>query len=132
MSYTSSSKEKEAIISTELTTSNVIETGENSIKDKTTPSSGYTFEPMSLDSETESFLYGTWQVEKLLCFGNSYNDASEFPTGQKVIGDEIIIEKDLFSSQGLKNYDVYQDLTRDPRYEINLICYDSDSFYRIF
>ena len=40
--------------------------------------------------------------------------------------------QDLFSSQGLKNYDVYQDLTRDPRYEINLICYDSDSFYRIF
>lgn len=38
---------------------------------------------INLDSETEKSFYGTWKVEKLLGFGNSYNDASEYPTGQK-------------------------------------------------
>ncbi|MEO2256229.1 MULTISPECIES: hypothetical protein [Paenibacillus] len=59
-------------------------------------------ESKSLDSETEKYFYGTWNVEKLLGFANSYNDASEYPTGQKFIGDEIIIKKDLFSSKGIK------------------------------
>ncbi|MEK4472286.1 hypothetical protein NSQ91_03550 [Paenibacillus sp. FSL R7-0048] len=31
-----------------------------------------------LDSETEKFFYGTWKVENLLGFANSYNDASEY------------------------------------------------------
>ena len=87
---------------------------------------------IDLDSETEIFLYGTWQVEKLLGFANSYNDASEHPNGQKVIGDKIIIKEDLFSSMELENYDVYQYLTRDPLYDISTICYNSDSFYRLF
>lgn len=59
-------------------------------------------ESMNLDSETEKNFYGTWKVEKLLGFANSYNDASEYPTGQKFIGDEIIIKKDFFSSKDLK------------------------------
>lgn len=87
---------------------------------------------LNLDSETENFLYGTWQVEKLLGFANSYNEASEYPTGQNIIGDEIIIEKDFFSSNGLKNYSTKQYITRDPLYEIDTICYNSDSFYRLF
>lgn len=49
-----------------------------------------------MDSETEKYFYGTWKVEKLLGFANSYNDASEYPTGQKFIGDEIIIKKTFF------------------------------------
>lgn len=61
-----------------------------------------------LDHDTEQLFYGTWKVEKLLGFADSYNDASEYPTGQKVIGDEIMINKDFFSSKGFKNYSVYQ------------------------
>ncbi|WP_228745226.1 hypothetical protein [Paenibacillus sp. S150] len=56
-------------------------------------------ESINLDSEAEKYFYGTWRVEKLLGFANSYNDASEYPTGQKFIGDEIIIKKDSFSSK---------------------------------
>lgn len=87
---------------------------------------------MNLDSETEKFFYGTWKVEKLLGFANSYNDASEYPTGQKIIGDEIIIKKDFFSSKGLENYNVYQYELKNPLYDITAICYNSDSFYRLF
>ena len=89
-------------------------------------------ERISLDVETEKSFYGTWKVEKLLGFANSYNDASEYPTGQKVIGDEIIIKKDFFSSKGLKNYNVYQYELKNPLYNIIGICYNSDSFYRLF
>ncbi|NUU59955.1 hypothetical protein [Paenibacillus agri] len=85
-----------------------------------------------LDSETEKYFYGTWKVEKHLGFANSYNDASEYPTGQKFIGDEIIIKKDFFSSKGLKNYNNYQYELKNPLYEITATCYNSDSFYRLY
>lgn len=89
-------------------------------------------ENINLDSETEKYFYGTWKVEKLLGFANSYNDASEYPTGQKFIGDEIIIKKDFFSSKGLKNYKKYQHELKNPLYEITATCYNSDSFYRLY
>ncbi|MNP40995.1 hypothetical protein D3C76_1346710 [compost metagenome] len=89
-------------------------------------------ESINLNSETEKYFYGTWKVEKLLGFANSYNDASEYPTGQKFIGDEIIIKKDFFSSKGLKNYSVYQYELKKPLYEITATCYNSDSFYRLY
>ncbi|MBE5995117.1 MAG: hypothetical protein E7247_22340 [Paenibacillaceae bacterium] len=85
-----------------------------------------------MDSETEKFFYGTWKVEKLLGFANSYNDASEYPTGQKIIDDEIVINKDWFSSDGLKNYSDYQYKLKNPLYEITMICYNEDDFYRNF
>ncbi|MDO7906726.1 hypothetical protein Q5741_09855 [Paenibacillus sp. JX-17] len=62
-----------------------------------------TLERTSLDSETENYYYGTWKVEKLLGFANSYNDASEYPTGQKFIGDEIVIKRDFFHQKDSKN-----------------------------
>ncbi|HHY73638.1 MAG TPA: hypothetical protein GX497_10545 [Bacillus bacterium] len=89
-------------------------------------------ESINLDSETEKAFFGTWKVEKLLGFANSYNDASEYPTGQKVVGNEFIIKKDLFSSKGLKNYNDYQYELKNPLYSIESICYNTDSFYRSF
>lgn len=86
----------------------------------------------SLDSETEKSFYGTWKVEKLLGFANSYNDASEYPTGQQIIGDELIINEDFFSSKGLKNYSDYQHELKNPSYRLEFKCYNSDSFYRLF
>ncbi|WP_310604389.1 hypothetical protein [Anaerosporobacter sp.] len=87
---------------------------------------------LDLDSETEKFIYGTWKVEKLLGFANSWNDASEYPTGQKIIDDEIIINKDFFSSIGLENYEPYQYELQNPIYNITAICYNKDSFYRLY
>lgn len=75
-----------------------------------------------LDHDIEQFFYGTWKVEKLLGFADSYNDASEYPAGQKVIGDEIMISKDLFSSKGFKNYSVYQSELKNPLYHITEVC----------
>ncbi|RAI94372.1 hypothetical protein DET54_108172 [Paenibacillus pabuli] len=87
---------------------------------------------VKLDSETEKFIYGTWKVKKHLGFANSYNDASEYPTGQKFIGDEIVIEKDFFSSKGLKNYKKYQYELKNPLYQNIATCYNSTSFYRLY
>ncbi|NOU67793.1 hypothetical protein GC096_27590 [Paenibacillus sp. LMG 31461] len=89
-------------------------------------------EIINLDNETEKYFYGTWKVEKLLGFANSYNDASEYPTGQKFIGDEIIIKKDFFSSKGLKNYNIYQYELKNPLNKITAACDNSDSFYRLY
>ena len=85
-----------------------------------------------VDNETEKYLDGTWKVEKLLGFSKSHNDASEYPTGQKFIGDEIIIKKDLFSSKGLTKYKDYQYELKKPVYEITATCYNSDALYRFY
>ncbi|MEK4529871.1 hypothetical protein NST38_31180 [Paenibacillus sp. FSL H8-0104] len=87
---------------------------------------------VNLDSETEKFIYGTWKVKTHLGFANSYNDASEYPTGQKFIGDDLIIEKDFFSSKGLKNYKDYQYELKNPLYEITSACDNYDAFYRLY
>ncbi|MNW25392.1 hypothetical protein D3C74_21330 [compost metagenome] len=89
-------------------------------------------ERVNLDSETEKFIYGTWKVKKHLGFADSYNDASEYPTGQKFIGDDLIIKKDLFSSKGLKNYSDYQYELKNPLYEITSACDNADAFYRLY
>ncbi|MEK4529862.1 hypothetical protein NST38_31135 [Paenibacillus sp. FSL H8-0104] len=91
-----------------------------------------TVDRISLERETQEYFYGTWKVEKLLGFANSYNDASEYPTGQKFIGDEIIINKDFFSTKGLKNYSKYQYELKNPLYEVTTACDNSDSFYRLY
>jgi hypothetical protein len=97
------------------------------------PFTAYSFNGhMSLGHETEEFFFGTWRVERLLGFANSYNDASEYPDGQKIIGNIIEIEKERFSSMGLENYNVYQRIRTNPIYEINSIFYDSTEFYRSF
>lgn len=44
------------------------------------------------------------KLKNFLGFSNSYNEASEYPTGQKIVGDEIIIKEANFSSKGFKNY----------------------------
>jgi len=108
------------------------DTDEYSIPEDTSEYCTVGQERIKLDSETEKYFYGTWEVEKLLGFANSYNDASEYPTGQKFIGDEIIIKKDFFSSKGLKNYKDYQYELKNPFYEITATCYSSESFYRLY
>ena len=124
------------------TISTGVDTSQTNISSETKPEAdksiipNNTYEPfigrINLDSETENFFYGTWKVEKLLGFANSYNDASEYPMGQKVIGDEFIIKKDFFSSKGLENYNDYQHELKNPLYDITTICYNSESFYRVF
>lgn len=86
---------------------------------------------IDLDQETEKFIYGTWKVDKLLGFANSYNDASEYPTGQDIIGDELVIHKEFFSSKGLEGYEAYQYELTNPRYSISQRHYNGDSFYRV-
>jgi hypothetical protein len=94
-------------------------------------SSEYCAGRMEWDRETAEFFYGTWKVDKLLGFANSYNDASEYPTGQQVIGDEIMINEHVFSSKGLQQYDVYQYGLENPQYNIQNVCYNQDAFYRL-
>ena len=86
--------------------------------------------PFPLSVDTEKFLFGKWKVKKLLGFCNSWNDASEYPNGQDIIGDEIIIQANVFSSLGFKKYKVYQYKYSNPYYYINRIFYDTLSLYR--
>lgn len=57
-----------------------------------------------------------------------YNDASEYPKGQKVIGDNIVITKDLFSSEGIVNYKEYQYTIKNPKFYINTVYPNAELF----
>ena len=83
-------------------------------------------------AETADFLYGTWEVKELLCFGLSWNDASEYPTGQDVIGNRLILQKERFSSMGFTKYPVYQAEFADPNYIIANEFDDTDEFFRVY
>ncbi|MFD2882092.1 hypothetical protein ACFTAO_49765 [Paenibacillus rhizoplanae] len=61
-----------------------------------------TVDRIGLDSETAQNFYGTWEVEKLLGFANSYNDASEYPTGQKNSLEIKLSSKRFFHQKDLK------------------------------
>lgn len=81
-----------------------------------------------LDKVLEQFLFGTWKIEKLLGFNYIYNDASEYPKGQKIIGDDITITKNLFSSEGITNYKWYQHSIKKPKNFINTIYSNANVF----
>lgn len=84
----------------------------------------------SLSEETKEFLFGKWKVKKLLGFHESWNDASEYPNGQDIIGNELIIQSDTFSSLGLEKYKTKQNKFSKPYYYACEIFYDKDSLYR--
>lgn len=92
----------------------------------------HVFGPMDMSEETAASFYGTWEVKELLCFGLSWNDASEYPTGQDVIGNRLVLQKEQFSSMGLTNYPVYQAELADPDYTIANQFYDTDEFFRVY
>jgi len=85
-----------------------------------------------IDEDTAAFLYGAWVVKALLGFSDHYNDASEYPTGQNIIGDTIIIREDSFSSMGMEGYPAHQYDLANPYYEIEQIFYNNDAFYRTY
>ncbi len=68
----------------------------------------------------------------MLCFGLSWNDASEYPTGQDVIGNRLILQKERFSSMGFTKYPVYQAEFADPNYIIANEFDDTDEFFRVY
>lgn len=91
-------------------------------------SSDITFPNTPLDKDLEKALFGTWKIDKLLGFSYIYNDASEYPQGQKVIGDNIIITKDLFSSEGIVNYKAYAANIKNPKILIDTVYPNADTF----
>lgn len=86
------------------------------------------FSNSPLDKISEQFLLGTWKIKKLLGFNYIYNDASEYPKGQKVIGDDIILTKDLFSSEGITNYKWYQHSIKKPKIFIITVYSNAEVF----
>ncbi|MEC1722104.1 hypothetical protein [Schinkia azotoformans] len=99
-----------------------------SLKSNSNDDSPISFPESQLDKISEQFLFGTWKIDKLLGFNYIYNDASEYPKGQKVIGDNIIITKDLFSSEGIVNYKWYQYTIKNPKIYIDTVYSNAESF----
>ena len=86
-------------------------------------------EEFSMDEVKELF-FGEWEVTKLLGFTEIQNDYTNYPEGHNIIGDHIVINEDVFSSEGLEKYERYQCEILEPSYEVspikerNLIYYN--------
>jgi hypothetical protein len=63
-------------------------------------------------------LFGTWKIQKLLGFTPIQNEKSNYPTGQNVIGDNILLTEEVFSSMDIKKYPEYQIEIKAPLYLI--------------
>ena len=77
-------------------------------------------EEFSMDGIKELF-FGEWKVTKLLGFTEIQNDYTNYPEGHDIIGDHIVINEDVFSTEGLEKYERYQCEVLDPSYEVSLI-----------
>ena len=84
-----------------------------------------------LSESTKKFLFGKWKVKRIFGFYESWNDESEYPKGQDIIGDELIIQPETFSSMGLRKYKAYQKRLSDPYYYVCESFNDIDSLYRV-
>ena len=84
---------------------------------------------LSMD-ELKELLFGEWKVTKLLGFTHVQNDYTNYPEGHDIIGNHIVINEDVFSSEGLEKYERYQCEILEPSYEVspikerNLIYYN--------
>lgn len=77
-------------------------------------------EEFSMD-EIEELFFGEWKVTKLLGFTKIQNDYTNYPEGHDIIGDHIVINEDVFSSEGLEKYERYQCEVLEPSYEVSPI-----------
>ena len=71
--------------------------------------------------EVKELFFGEWEVTKLLGFTEIQNDYTNYPEGHNIIGDHIVINEDVFSSEGLEKYERYQCEVLDPSYEVSPI-----------
>ncbi len=81
-------------------------------------------ERLTLDypqKETDEFFFGTWEVDKLIGFGTSFNNDSETPNGFDIIGNDIVIEKNEFSTESFSKYPEFKYDLEDPYYEANYV-----------
>ena len=77
-------------------------------------------EEFSMD-EIEELFFGEWEVTKLLGFTKIQNDYTNYPEGHDIIGNHIVINEDVFSSEGLEKYERYQCEILEPSYEVSPI-----------
>ena len=86
-------------------------------------------EEFSMD-EIEELFFGEWEVTKLLGFTKIQNDYTNYPEGHDIIGNHIVINEDVFSSEGLEKYERYQCEVLEPSYEVSPII-DRNWIYNI-
>ena len=86
-------------------------------------------EEFSMDEVKELF-FGEWKVTKLLGFTKIQNDYTNYPEGHDIIGNHIVINEDVFSSEGLEKYERYQCEVLEPSYEVSPII-DRNWIYNI-
>ena len=104
---------------------NMLETGSEDLNAVETiePDSKTAFgsvDELSMD-EIEELLFGEWKVTKLLGFTHVQNDYTNYPEGHDIIGNHIVINEDVFSSEGLEKYERYQCEILEPSYEVSPI-----------
>ena len=78
--------------------------------------------------EIKELLFGEWKVTKLLGFTHVQNDYTNYPEGHDIIGNHIVINEDVFSSEGLEKYERYQCEILEPSYEVSPIKDDPELY----
>ncbi len=88
-------------------------------------------EPIIENSEIDSWdkqeILKTWKVKKLVGFSEITHDDAEYPTGPNIVGKEIIMSEDLFSTMAFEGYEKMQKEIKNPEYMYTSHYFSSDS-----
>ncbi len=82
-----------------------------------------------LSDDTKEFIMGKWKVSELAGFSIHTNDDAEYPTGPDIIGKEITISENLFSTMDFTGYEKFQYEYNKPVYTNDAVFYDELSFF---
>lgn len=93
-------------------------------------SNDYLMGEFPLSDTTKKFFFGKWKVKKLIGFCKSWNDASEYPNGQDIIGNQLILMPGIYSSLGIEKYKQYQKQYKNPYYYVSYVYNNLTNFYK--
>lgn len=82
-----------------------------------------------IDKDTQDFLFGEWEIDKLLGFAPIQTDITNYPNGQDVLNNKIIFKKEVFSSKNINKYSKYQVEIKDPNYYISYVFEKDDNLF---
>ncbi len=78
---------------------------------------GPSFEVAELDDYDKGEFTNTWEVEKLVGFSEITSPRAEYPTGPNIVGKQIVIEDDKFSTMDFEGYEACQVEVSNPVYK---------------
>ncbi len=86
------------------------------------------FEKSEIKGWEKEEIINVWKVKKLVGFTETTHEDAEYPIGPDIVGKEIVMGEELFSTMAFEGYEKMQVEMKNPVYMFNSIFYSRESF----